>query len=63
MPPPKAIVQDAGLCATCAHAEAVSSSRGSTFVLCGLSLTDSGFRKYPPLPVRACDGYLRGDDN
>ena len=47
----------AGLCASCAHAQPVESSRGSVFVLCRLSLTDARFPKYPRLPVVACDGY------
>ena len=46
-----------GLCATCAHAEVITSSRDSTFYLCRLSFTDPRFRKYPPLPVLACPGY------
>ena len=60
---------DAGLCASCAHARTVESSRGSVFLLCQLSLTDPRFRRYPPLPVLACAGYdraaqteLNGDD-
>jgi hypothetical protein len=47
----------AGLCARCVHAQLVTSSRGSTFVLCRLSFTDPQFRRYPPLPVLACAGY------
>jgi hypothetical protein len=50
-----------GLCIACAHARAVVSAKGSTFWLCKLSATDPRFRKYPPLPVRACPGYQRGD--
>ncbi len=50
-----------GLCATCAHAEPVASSRGSAFVLCRLSVVDPAFPKYPRLPVLACDGYRRDD--
>jgi hypothetical protein len=46
-----------GLCAACRHLEVVTSAKGSRFVFCGLSRTDPRFRKYPPLPVRACDGY------
>jgi len=47
----------AGLCATCAHAQVVTSSKGSTFYLCRLSETDPRFRKYPVLPVVRCSGY------
>jgi hypothetical protein len=46
-----------GLCASCAHASAITSSRGSVFYLCRLSLTDPSFAKYPRLPVRACVGF------
>jgi hypothetical protein len=49
----------AGLCATCAHHQLVSSSKGSTFYLCRLAETDPRFRKYPALPVLACAGYRR----
>lgn len=50
-------IPDAGLCATCRHAERVVSGRGSVFLLCGRSRTDPRYAKYPPLPVRACPGY------
>jgi hypothetical protein len=49
----------AGLCDTCAFARVVESSRGSRFVLCRRSETDSRFPKYPALPVLACGGYER----
>jgi hypothetical protein len=48
---------EAGLCATCRHAEVVVSAKGSRFTRCGLSRTDPRFPRYPPLPVRACGGY------
>jgi len=51
--------RDRGLCATCAHAQVITSTRGSTFSLCKLSIVDSRFAKYPALPVRLCDGYSR----
>jgi len=47
----------AGLCASCRFAEIITSSRGSTFYLCGLAKTDPAFRRYPVLPVRQCSGY------
>jgi hypothetical protein len=51
-----------GLCATCRHAETVTSDRGSKFVFCGLSRIDPQFPKYPRLPVLACSGWeLRTD--
>ena len=46
-----------GLCADCVHARRVESDRGSVFFLCQLALTDSRFKKYPPLPVLSCAGY------
>ena len=46
-----------GLCTTCRHVQTIESSRGSTFYLCRLSLTDPRFPKYPALPVLACAGY------
>jgi hypothetical protein len=51
--------QNAGLCADCQHARRIESDRGSVFVMCELSFTDSRFPKYPRLPVLACDGYER----
>lgn len=49
----------AGLCADCANARRIESSRGSQFVLCELSRTDSQFPKYPRLPVLGCAGYKK----
>lgn len=46
----------AGLCATCEHLR-VQASKTSVFVRCGLAETESRFPKYPPLPVRVCEGY------
>jgi len=46
-----------GLCATCEHLRLLASKR-SVFVRCGLAETDPAFVRYPPLPVRACPGYL-----
>ena len=49
--------QHAGLCASCAYSKVVTSSRGSVFYLCQLSLTDARFPRYPTLPVLSCPGY------
>ena len=49
----------AGLCAGCAHAQRVESSRASVFFLCLKAASDPAFRKYPVLPVRTCPGYER----
>lgn len=52
---------EAGLCASCRYAERVVSGRGSVYLRCGRSRTDSRYAKYPPLPVRACPGYEKRD--
>jgi hypothetical protein len=46
-----------GLCAGCAHARVITSAKGASFVLCGLSRTDERFSKYPRLPVLTCVGF------
>jgi hypothetical protein len=50
-----------GLCATCAHRRAITSRRGSMFVLCGKSAADPRFPRYPRLPVVRCDGFTPAD--
>jgi hypothetical protein len=52
----------AGLCASCVHVKVVTSSTGSTFVLCSLAATDRRYPKYPRLPVVACGGYVSHAD-
>jgi ABC-type molybdenum transport system ATPase subunit/photorepair protein PhrA len=47
-----------GLCADCLHARKIESERGSQFILCGLSRSDSSFAKYPRLPVLQCRGHV-----
>lgn len=51
------MIEASGLCAACAHARVITSARGASFVLCGLSRIDERFAKYPRLPVLACAGY------
>jgi hypothetical protein len=46
-----------GLCATCIHAQTITSDRGSQFLRCKLSDTDPRFPKYPRLPVIECSGF------
>jgi hypothetical protein len=53
----------AGLCADCLNARHIETARGSVFILCGLSATDSRFPKYPRLPVLQCSGYTRKEAN
>ena len=49
----------AGLCASCAYARRVESSRGSVFYLCERSAMDPRFTRYPRLPVLECSGYAK----
>jgi hypothetical protein len=51
------IVSPAGLCSGCQHARTVVSAKGSRFVLCERSRTDSAFPRYPRLPVVTCAGF------
>jgi hypothetical protein len=53
----QARARPAGLCERCVHVQHVSSSRGSRFYLCRLSVTDSRFPRYPVIPVLQCAGY------
>jgi len=52
----------AGLCATCLHRKENRNDRGSVFLYCRKSEADRRFPKYPPLPVRACDGHEPAED-
>ena len=45
------------LCETCARVREVVTPKGSRFLLCQLSTTDTAYPKYPPQPVVRCDGY------
>ena len=44
------------LCESCRHLREIVTGKGSRFLMCLLSQTDSRFRKYPPQPVRQCSG-------
>jgi hypothetical protein len=61
-PEAKLSQQSAGLCADCIHARSVESNRGSVFLLCALSRSDSRFAKYPRLPVLSCPGYEKAGE-
>lgn len=52
----------AGLCDSCRHQQLVPNTRGSVFSLCGRSRTDSGFPRYPRLPVARCGGFERREE-
>jgi hypothetical protein len=49
----------AGLCADCSYARMIESERGSRFVLCERSATDTNYPKYPRIPVITCAGYTQ----
>jgi hypothetical protein len=46
-----------GLCSTCIHAKEMRNDRGSVFLLCLLSRSDTRYAKYPRLPRLRCEGY------
>lgn len=48
---------DPGLCSSCRHVKTLGNDRGSVFYMCTLAERDPRFRRYPPLPVRKCEGY------
>ena len=48
---------DRGLCGGCAHARAVASDRGASFLRCARHDGDPAFARYPRLPVVACPGF------
>lgn len=52
----------AGLCATCRHAGLLA-SRSSLFLRCGMAELDPSFPRYPRLPVLACRGYERLEED
>ena len=53
-------VPGAGLCNTCVYQRVVATTRGSRFSLCERSRSDPVYKRYPPLPVRACPGFQAG---
>ena len=46
-----------GLCTSCRHAKSLRTKGGTVIYLCGLSLSDPRFPRYPQLPVKTCPGY------
>ena len=50
---------EAGLCDSCVHQRVVRTTRGSAFSMCLKHAEDARFRKYPPIPVARCPGYVR----
>ena len=49
-----------GLCAACRFGHAQPTARGAVFWRCRRAETDACFRRYPPLPVRECEGFDPG---
>ncbi|MGE3538349.1 MAG: hypothetical protein AB7N91_13085 [Candidatus Tectimicrobiota bacterium] len=47
-----------GLCGTCQFVKRTVTRRDSVFYMCLRAQTDATFRKYPPLPVLRCRGYV-----
>ena len=50
------------LCETCTWMRQIVTPKGSRFLLCQLSQTNSNFAKYPPQPIIRCGGY-QGKEN
>ena len=48
-----------GLCGSCSFARVIENARDSRFYLCRRAETDPAYRKYPRLPVPACEGFER----
>lgn len=44
-------------CEDCVHVRAITSGKGSTFLLCRLGAEDPGWPKYPPQPVVHCPRF------
>ena len=53
---------EVGLCERCVHCRVVKTARGGRFLLCRRSFRESGFPRYPALPVIKCNGFLEIDD-
>jgi hypothetical protein len=49
------------LCDFCCHTKEVISAKGSRFLLCQKSGTDTRYPKYPPQPVAKCQGFERNE--
>jgi len=47
----------AGKCADCNFVRVTTNAKGNDFFRCARADEDRRFLKYPPLPVRACDGF------
>ena len=45
------------LCKTCAWMREIVTPKGSRFLLCQSSQSDTAYQKYPPQPVVRCNGH------
>jgi hypothetical protein len=54
---------EVGLCDRCRHQRLIRNTRGSTFSMCQLSRIDPRYPRYPRLPIRACGGFSRRDED
>jgi hypothetical protein len=55
------LLPEVGLCSACRHARPQAGARGARFWRCERASADAAFRRYPPLPVRACGGFEHDD--
>lgn len=53
-----ASTENVGLCATCSFARVQQNATGSAFWRCQRADGDASYRRYPPLPVRECPGFV-----
>jgi len=49
------------LCETCQRMQEIITPKGSRFLLCQLSKTNSDYPKYPAQPIVRCVGYQPRD--
>ncbi|MFT5696497.1 MAG: hypothetical protein ACI9QQ_002478 [Myxococcota bacterium] len=47
-----------GLCFDCTNARKLTNAKGAVFFRCEKSRDDETLLAYPPLPVRACHGFV-----
>ena len=50
------------LCETCQRMQEIITPKGSRFLLCQLSKTNTDYLKYPPQPIVRCVGYQPRDE-
>lgn len=53
----------AGLCASCRHARANTTKRGTTYLRCTRAGWDERLVRYPRLPVLRCVGFEPGESD